>query len=149
MGINPIRCTAFSYHINIQVEKIDIDLLELIPQKAVPRAEEEGPRHAFPLCSWVFHIKLTIFETVLLMGFELDLYQPYEYVLIYGYLGHSYLIHNQQLERVKKHIHLPRKRKSHAKETLYIDFLILRNTTVENMCKAYCSVLSILTPVDM
>jgi hypothetical protein len=119
-----------------------VELLELIPQKPVTRGVEEGPKHGFPLCSWVFHIKLTIFETVLLMGFELDLYQPYEYILIYGYLGHSFLLHNQQLERVKQHVHLPRKRKSQPKEALYIDFLILRNTIVENMCKAYCSVIS-------
>jgi len=60
-------------------------LLELIPQKPHIDGDGEGPKHAFPLCSWVYHIKLTIIETVLLMGFELDIYQPYEYVLIYGY----------------------------------------------------------------
>jgi hypothetical protein len=115
--------------------------LGLIPQKAVARGEDEGPQHALPLCTWVFHIKLTIFETVLLMGFELELYQPYEYILIYGYLGHAFLLHNQQLERVKQHVHLPRKRKPEPKEPLYIDFLILQNTVMENMCKAYCSVI--------
>jgi hypothetical protein len=114
----------------------------LIPQKPAARGEDEGPQHALPLCTWVFHTKLTIFETVLLMGFELDLYQPYEYILVYGYLGHAFLLHNKQLERVKQHVHLPRKRKSQAKEPLYIDFLILQNTVMENMCKAYCSVIS-------
>jgi len=62
-----------------------MELLELIPQKSANR-EGNGPQHAFPLCSWVYHMKLSLIETVLTMGFELELYQPYEYVLIYGYL---------------------------------------------------------------
>jgi len=70
---------------SLKIEKIDVELLEFIPQKYHRDGEEEGPKHAFPLCSWVYHVKLTIIETVLLMGFELDIYQPYEYVLIYGY----------------------------------------------------------------
>lgn len=69
-----------------QIEKIDVDLLELIPQKPPTRDEANGPKHAFPLCSWVYHIKLSLIETVLAMGFELELYQLYEYVLIYGYV---------------------------------------------------------------
>jgi N-alpha-acetyltransferase 35, NatC auxiliary subunit len=70
-----------------EIEKIDTELLELIPQKPIPGAQNmDGPRHAFPFCSWVYHIKLTVIETVLSMGFELELYQLYEYVLIYGYI---------------------------------------------------------------
>jgi len=63
-----------------------MDLLELIPQKALPREEDGGPKHAFPLCSWVYHMKFIIVETILFMGFELDLYQPYEYLLIYWHI---------------------------------------------------------------
>jgi hypothetical protein len=69
----------------LKIEKIDVELLELIPQQYRRDGDEEGPKHAFPLCSWVYHVKLTVIETVLLMGLELDIYQPYEYVLIYGY----------------------------------------------------------------
>ena len=86
MGGSAIRCIVHYFIIDDQVEKIDLDLLELIPQKSVVRdGATDGPKHAFPLCSWVYHIKLTLMETVLSMGFELELYQPYEYVLIYGY----------------------------------------------------------------
>jgi N-alpha-acetyltransferase 35, NatC auxiliary subunit len=63
-----------------------VDLLELIPQKSIPRDDEAGPQHAFPLCSWVYHMKFTIVETILFMGFELELYQPYEYIIIYRFL---------------------------------------------------------------
>jgi len=62
-----------------------MELLELIPQKA-KEGEYPGPKHAFPLCSWVYHIKLSIIENVFALGFELDLYRPAEYVLIYGYI---------------------------------------------------------------
>jgi len=132
--------------------------LELIPQKQIDGdSEGGGPKYAFPLCSWVYHMKLTLIENVLSMGFELDLYQPYEYLLIYGYspplikdvdgryLGHSYLMHNQQLERIKLHLNIPRKRKSQPQESLYVNFLITRNMALECMCQAYCSVTTAMT----
>ena len=60
--------------------------MELIPQKPLSKDQAfEGPRNAFPLCSWVYHVKLAVIEEVMLLGFELDLYQLYEYALIYGY----------------------------------------------------------------
>jgi hypothetical protein len=46
-------------------------------------------------------------------------------------------MHNQQLDRIKAHVNIPKKKRS---ETLYVDFLIARNTVMENMCKAYCAV---------
>jgi len=49
-------------------------------------------------------------------------------------------MHNQQLQRIKSHINLPRKKKSQPQELLYIDFLITRNMALECMCQAYCSV---------
>ena len=49
-------------------------------------------------------------------------------------------MHNQQLDRIKSHVHISKKRKSQLKESLYIDFLITRNLVMENMCGAYCSV---------
>jgi hypothetical protein len=54
-------------------------------------------------------------------------------------------MHNQQLERMKSHINMPKKRKSQTNESLYIDFLIIRNTVLENMCGAYCAVRIIST----
>jgi len=52
-------------------------------------------------------------------------------------MRHSYLMHNQQLERIRSHVHLPKKKK---KGFLYIDYLILRNSAMENLSHAYCSV---------
>ena len=124
----------------IQVEKLDVELLELIPQKLNTQS------HAYPLSSWTYHIKLTLVETILFMGFELELYQTHEYVLIYrfaskeclhSYLEYSFLVHNEQLQRVRQHVHV-KKRKT--KEILYVDFLIMRNAAMEYMCKAYTSV---------
>jgi hypothetical protein len=89
-------------------------------------------------------MKLTLVETILFMGFELELYQPHEYALIYrfapglylySYLEYAFLVHNEQLQRVRHHADLVKKRK--PKELFYIDFLIMRNTAMENMCKAY------------
>jgi predicted transcriptional regulator of viral defense system len=58
-------------------------------------------------------------------------------------------MHNQQLERIRSHIKIPQKRKSQKKESLYIDFLIIRNTAMENMCKAYYSVIMHFNLIDV
>ena len=49
-------------------------------------------------------------------------------------------MHNQQLERIKSHVHIQKRRKSQTKESLYVEFLITRNLVMENMCGVYCSV---------
>jgi hypothetical protein len=82
------------------------------------------------------------------MGFELELYQPHEYALIYryifyiknslqSYLEYSFLVHNEQLQRVRQHAQF---KKQSTKDIPYVDFLIMRNAAMENMCKAYTSV---------
>lgn len=57
-----------------------------------------------------------------------------------SYLGHSYLLHNQQLERIKAHSQIHKKHKPPKSEGSYLEFLITRNAAMENMCKAYCAV---------
>ena len=46
-------------------------------------------------------------------------------------------MHTQQLDRIKLHVNISKKRKT---EALYVDFLIMRNAAMENLCKAYCAV---------
>jgi hypothetical protein len=50
-------------------------------------------------------------------------------------------MHTQQLDRIKLHVNISKKRKS---EALYVDFLIIRNAAMENLCKAYCAVETLL-----
>ena len=50
------------------------------------------------------------------------------------------MMHNQQLGRLKLHVNIPKKKNSKKEGSLYIDFLILRNTALESMCGAYCAV---------
>jgi len=99
------------------------------------------------LSSWTYHVKLTLVETILFMGFELELYQPYEYALIYSYLEYSFLVHNEQLSRVKQHAELITKR--NPKQSLYIDFIIMRNAALERMCKAYTSLFLVLRALNL
>ena len=54
-------------------------------------------------------------------------------------------MHTQQLDRIKLHVNLPKKKKSGA---LYIEFLIIRNAVMENMCKAYSSVFPYVLVID-
>jgi hypothetical protein len=36
--------------------------------------------------SWAYNLKLTMIEKILFLGFELDLYGPHEYIMIYWYI---------------------------------------------------------------
>ncbi|KXS21632.1 hypothetical protein M427DRAFT_51050, partial [Gonapodya prolifera JEL478] len=53
------------------------------------------------LSSWVYHHKMRLLETLLSMGFELELYSPYEYVMIFWYLLSIFDAHNNHLRRVE------------------------------------------------
>ncbi|KAI8379557.1 Mak10 subunit, NatC N-terminal acetyltransferase-domain-containing protein [Radiomyces spectabilis] len=45
-----------------------------------------APQVSYYLCSWTYHQKLFIMETILFLGFELELYGVHEYVMVYWYL---------------------------------------------------------------
>jgi len=125
---------------------MDLELIELIPEQPVQRDGYKS-NHALPLSSWTYHIKLILVETILFMGFELELYQPHEYSLIYSYLEYAFIVHNEQLQRVRHHADLVKKRK--PKELLYMELLIMRNTAMENMSKAYTLLFLVLRAMNL
>jgi len=58
-------------------EEIDSELKDLIREE--PKALNDSPNYAFSLSSWVYHYKLKQMEWVIFLGFELEVYLPYEF----------------------------------------------------------------------
>lgn len=56
--------------------------------------------YAYPLSSWVYHYKLLQLRLLIQMGFELEIYAPFEYVDMYWYLSHISGLHLSHLERM-------------------------------------------------
>jgi hypothetical protein len=108
--------------------------------------DDDTAKYLYPLCSWVYHIKFTIVEELLLLGFELELYQPYEYIYIYKYLPwdradscnlcNAILSHEAQLERIRAHTELEGRKSG----WIYVNFLIGRSGIYSNLCAVYTSV---------
>ncbi|BFZ61026.1 N-alpha-acetyltransferase, non-catalitic subunit [Saitoella coloradoensis] len=92
--------------LQVEAEAIDAEILTLLNQQ--PLQTERGPSHPYPLSSWVYHNKLQLMETIILLGFELELYQPYEWSLMYWYLDYVLDVHRHHLERTKVHISAPK-----------------------------------------
>ncbi|KAG0189080.1 hypothetical protein DFQ28_003928 [Apophysomyces sp. BC1034] len=56
------------------------------------------------LSSWAYHLKLSMMENILELGFELDLYGTHEYVMVYWYLQYVLDSHRFLLERIIGHL---------------------------------------------
>ncbi|KAI5800268.1 Mak10 subunit, NatC N-terminal acetyltransferase-domain-containing protein [Peziza echinospora] len=89
-------------------EKIDSDLRQFTNEPPLLGLDSEDEEtFQYPLSSWVFHYKLKIMELVVLLGFELEIYQPYEYAGMYWQVQQYIRSHLQHLERIKMHV-IPR-----------------------------------------
>ncbi|CAI2175218.1 15106_t:CDS:10 [Funneliformis geosporum] len=85
-----------------EAEHIDKELQRLTHEE--PIVTDEGDSYSFHLSSWVYHTKLELLETILFLGFELELYGTHEYVMIYWYIDYLLGVHYQHLERIHMHI---------------------------------------------
>ncbi|CCG80564.1 putative Amino-acid N-acetyltransferase subunit Mak10 [Taphrina deformans PYCC 5710] len=128
----------------------DFDILQAESEEAdqslamlcgeVPKLLSNGHTSlSFPISSWVFSTKLDISTTILLCGFEADLYRPFEWVMMYWQLDNILYLHYEHLgslimdrlpaqSRIRAHL---------AHRLLYIDVLRL-------LSKAYVRVLAAL-----
>ncbi|KAI9355359.1 Mak10 subunit, NatC N-terminal acetyltransferase-domain-containing protein [Zopfochytrium polystomum] len=55
----------------------------------------------FFLSSWVYHLKLNMMVSSFKMGFELDIFSPFELSTVFWYLRHLYDMHRVQIDRMK------------------------------------------------
>ncbi|KAH0537157.1 hypothetical protein FGG08_006027 [Glutinoglossum americanum] len=59
------------------------------------------PIFAFPLSSWAYYHKLKQMEWIIQLGFELQIYQPDEFLGMYWYLQHIVQTRIRHLERIR------------------------------------------------
>lgn len=93
------RKTIISDKIYSQSEEIDSELRELT--KEDPQTTPNGPSYSFPLSSWVYLYKLRQMEWIILLGFELEVYQPHEFAGMYWYLQHYVRTKIGHIERIR------------------------------------------------
>lgn len=85
--------------IYLQSEEIDSELRELT--KEDPQVTPNGSSYSFPLSSWVYLYKLRQMEWIILLGFELEVYQPHEFAGMYWYLQHYVRTKIGHIERIR------------------------------------------------
>lgn len=68
----------------IDTEKVDNEIAHFTGEEGLKLGDQSI--FAFPLSSWIYHYKLRIMETIVLLGFELDIYQPWEYGGMFWYV---------------------------------------------------------------
>ncbi|KIW12266.1 hypothetical protein PV08_09542 [Exophiala spinifera] len=97
-------CHAVLEWDQIQLEAEDLDGLiqTTFDEQAIPYAEsgDDQPTFSFSLSSWVYHYKLIQLRTIVQMGFELSIYAPHEFKLMYWYLSFLCTTHMSHLERI-------------------------------------------------
>jgi N-alpha-acetyltransferase 35, NatC auxiliary subunit len=87
--------------IQADAEELDSDIQTLENEKPLPYGDNpQQLAYAYPLSSWVYHYKLLQLRLLIQMGFELEVYAPFEFVDMYWYLSHVTGLHLAHLERM-------------------------------------------------
>ncbi|KAG0634665.1 Mak10 subunit, NatC N-terminal acetyltransferase-domain-containing protein [Tuber brumale] len=84
--------------LQVEAEEVDSELRQFTNEEAV--MTPNGPSFAFPLSSWVYHYKLRQMEWIMLLGFELDVFQTHEFAGMYWYLQHYTRTRISHIERM-------------------------------------------------
>lgn len=71
-----------------------------------------GPSYSFALSSWVYFYKLRQMEWIVLLGFELEIFQPHEFAGMYCYLHDYVCTRIGHLERMRLFASRPHSRPS-------------------------------------
>lgn len=87
-------------NIQAEAEELDEELQNLLEESATAYPAGGSPTFPYSISSWVYHYKLTHLRLVVQLGFELDIYAPYEFASMYWYLAHLCDTHLAHLERV-------------------------------------------------
>lgn len=86
--------------IQAEAEELDTSTQFLANEEPVPYPPGEAPTFSYSFSSWVYHYKLMQLRHVLQMGFELSIYAPHEFSLMYWYLSFLSNTHLSHLERI-------------------------------------------------
>jgi len=81
-------------------EDVDSALQAVLSEQPISYPPGAELTYSFCLSSWTYHYKLLILEMIILMGFELSVYDPREFACMYWFLAHLCNIHLAHLERI-------------------------------------------------
>lgn len=91
--------------IQLDAEDLDQELVQFTNEEAIVDGKvSDQPIWAFPLSSWAYHHKLRQMETLVQLGFELQVYQPDELAGMYWYLHYLAKTRSGHLERIRSFI---------------------------------------------
>jgi len=65
------------------------------------------------------------------------------------FLEYTFSLHKKHLQRLKKHAQVPRNENGLPTQFLYIDYLILRITGLDALCRVYANVFAVLKTMDL
>lgn len=109
LSLNPCRirrnlCHAVIEwdHLQGEVERIDSSLQRVLHEQ--PLMIEGMETYAFVLSSWVYHHKLSMMRIIVQLGFEQEIYAPYELAGMYYHLSRLCDTHLAHLERISHFI---------------------------------------------
>lgn len=115
-----------------EAEVIDQDLAALVAEEP-KRLANGNTSLSFPISSWIFNTKLDICLLILFMGFETDLYKPFEWSVIYWHLENFYFLQSEHLYSIVID-RLP----NYSPVRAHLAHRLLYNEAQGLLCKAYC-----------
>ncbi|KAI5852246.1 Mak10 subunit, NatC N-terminal acetyltransferase-domain-containing protein [Tricharina praecox] len=84
--------------LQVEAEEIDSEIRTFTLEE--PLQTRDGPQYSFSLSSWVYHYKLHLMETVVLLGFELEIFPLHEFAGMYWYLQYYLRTRAAHVERI-------------------------------------------------
>ncbi|KAI9843380.1 MAG: hypothetical protein M1838_002635 [Thelocarpon superellum] len=88
--------------LQLELEPLDKSLQTLTQEQPIVDPEISAePIFSFPLSSWAYHHKLRLYEWIIQLGFELDIYQADELAGMYWQLQYVARIRTNHLERIR------------------------------------------------
>lgn len=126
-----------------EAEVADQELAALVGEK--PKLLTNGHTSlSFTISSWLFNTKLDISLSILFMGFETDLYKPFEWSMIYWHLDNCLYLQNEHLYSIVVD-RLP----NHSPIRPHLAHRLLYNEALALLCKGYIRLTKALETVGV
>ncbi|PWW74816.1 Mak10-domain-containing protein [Tuber magnatum] len=145
--------------LQVEAEEVDSELRQFTNEEAA--MTPNGPSFAFPLSSWVYHYKLRHMEWIMLLGFELEVFQAYEFAGMYWYLQHYTRTRISHIERMLQFANRPtpgsllerrkgsRSNSEQVKTLSLLNFYLLEATGVQELAGAMISLFTALSRLNL
>ncbi|RPB26326.1 hypothetical protein L211DRAFT_805150 [Terfezia boudieri ATCC MYA-4762] len=138
-----------------EAEEVDAELREYTKEEPMAGVDG-GETFSYPLSSWVFHYKLRIMEWIVLLGFELEIYQPYEFAGMYWVVQHYISSRILHIDRIRSHLlhqatkPVPEEWTAQQQDTLaYLTYLSIEAKAQHDLVAALLNTHRLLLAMDL